>query len=72
MESVIAMLGLTGFVAITKGIIPDLVFNAQSQIENKDLSSMLQAKQSASEGIIPAIARYAGLPAFLGLLWLQQ
>ena len=58
------MLGLTGFVAITKGIIPDLVFNAQSQIENKDLLSMLQAKQSASEGIIPAISRYAGLPTF--------
>jgi len=68
LESVIAMLGLTGFVAITKGIIPDLVFNAQSQIENKDLLSMLQAKQSASEGIIPAISRYAGLPTFLGLL----
>ena len=68
LESVIAMLGLTGFVAIIKGIIPDMVFNAQSQIENKDLLSMLQAKQSASEGIIPAISRYAGLPTFLGLL----
>ena len=32
LESVISALGLTGFVAVTKGIIPDIVENPQTNI----------------------------------------
>ena len=66
LESVISMLGLTGAVAASKGIIPDLVAEAQSGIT--DPTALLEAKQSASESVIPAIARYAGLPLILGIL----
>ena len=68
LESVISMLGLTGFVAVSKGIIPDLVGNAQSGIQNSDFQGMLEARQAGSESVIPAIAKFAGLPLFLGLL----
>jgi len=68
LESVISMLGLTGFVAMTKGIIPDIVANAQSSISGSDPLQLLEARQSGSESIIPAIARFAGLPIILGLL----
>ena len=66
LESVISMLGLTGAVAASKGIIPDLVAEAQSGIT--DPSALLEARQSGSESVIPAIARYSGLPMVLGLL----
>ncbi len=66
LESVISMLGLTGAVAASKGIIPDLVAEAQTGLT--DPSSLLEARQSASESVIPAIARYSGLPMVLGLL----
>ena len=68
LESVISMLGLTGFVAVSKGIIPDLVGNAQSGIQNSDFQGMLEARQAGSESVIPAIAKFAGLPLLLGLL----
>ena len=66
LESVVSMLGLTGAVAATKGIIPDLVSDAQTGIT--DPVKLLEARQSGSESVIPAIARYAGLPLVLGLL----
>tara|TARA_A100001015_G_scaffold319221_1_gene441462 strand:- start:233 stop:1771 length:1539 start_codon:yes stop_codon:yes gene_type:complete len=66
LESVVSMLGLTGAVAATKGIIPDLVIDAQTGIT--DQVKLLEARQSGSESVIPAIARYAGLPLVLGLL----
>ena len=66
LESVVSMLGLTGAVAATKGIIPDLVKDAQTGIT--DQVKLLEARQSGSESVIPAIARYAGLPLVLGLL----
>ena len=66
LESVISMLGLTGAVAATKGIIPDLV--AEAQVGLTDPGALLEARQSGSESVIPAIARYAGLPLILGLL----
>ena len=68
LESVISALGLTGFVAVTKGIIPDIVANAQSNISGSETLQILEARQSGSESIIPAIARFAGLPIILGLL----
>ena len=66
LESVVSMLGLTGAVAASKGIIPDLVADAQVGITNP--VQLLEARQSGSESVIPAIARYAGLPLALGLL----
>ena len=66
LESVVSMLGLTGAVAATKGIIPNLVAEAQSGLT--DPVALLEARQSGSESVIPAIARYAGLPLILGLL----
>ncbi len=68
LESVISMLGLTGSVAAAKGIIPDLVNNAQSGISIINDRAMLEARQAGSESVIPAIAKFAGLPLFLGLL----
>ena len=68
LESVISMLGLVGSVAAAKGIIPDLVQNAQSDIPIISDRAMLEARQAGSESVIPAIARFAGLPLFLGLL----
>ena len=68
LESVISMLGLTGYVAAQKGIIPDLVQQAQSGLTDINTISMLEARQSGSEAVIPAIARYSGLPLILGLL----
>ncbi len=68
LESVISMLGLTGYVAASKGIIPDLVAEAQLGISDSNLNALLDARQSGSESVIPAIARYAGLPMVLGLL----
>ena len=66
LESVISMLGLTGAVAASKGIIPDIVADAQTGVT--DPSALLEARQSGSESVIPAIARYSGLPIVLGLL----
>ena len=68
LESVISMLGLTGAVAASKGIIPDLVAQAQAGVTDSTASAMLEARQAGSESVIPAIARYAGLPMVLGLL----
>ena len=65
LESVISMLGLAGSVAAAKGIIPDLVNNAQSGIPIINDQAMLEARQAGSESVIPAIARFAGLPLFL-------
>ena len=68
LESVISMLGLTGAVAASKGIIPDLVAQAQAGVTDPTGSAMLEARQAGSESIIPAIARHAGLPMILGLI----
>ena len=68
LESVISMLGLVGSVAVTKGIIPNLVEQAQLGLIEPNQQSLLEARQSGSESIIPAIARYSGLPLILGLV----
>jgi SSS family solute:Na+ symporter/sodium/proline symporter len=68
LETVISMLGLTGAVAASKGILPDLVAQAQAELTEPTASALLEARQSASESVIPAIARFAGLPLALGLL----
>ena len=68
LESVISMLGLTGSVAVSKGILPDLVANEISNLSEVTSASILEARQAGSESIIPAIARYAGLPKILGLI----
>tara|TARA_B100000686_G_scaffold355381_1_gene474067 strand:- start:6936 stop:8480 length:1545 start_codon:yes stop_codon:yes gene_type:complete len=68
LESSISMLGLTGAIAATKGIIPDLVLNAQETLVSPSEIDLIEARQSASESVIPAIARFAGLPLILGLL----
>ena len=62
------MLGLVGSVAVTKGIIPNLVEQAQFGLIEPNQQSLLEARQSGSESIIPAIARYSGLPLILGLV----
>ncbi len=66
LESCISLLGLTGSVAASKGVIPDLVKEAQQGITNP--LALLEARQSASETVIAAIARHAGLPIILGIL----
>ena len=68
LESAITMLGLTGAVATAKGLIPDLVADAQSALVNPTEGALLEARQAGSESVIPAIARFAGLPMVLGLL----
>ena len=68
LESAISMLGLTGAVAAAKGLIPDLVANAQNVLVNPTEGALLEARQAGSESVIPAIARFAGLPIVLGLL----
>jgi SSS family solute:Na+ symporter/sodium/proline symporter len=68
LESAISMLGLTGAVATAKGLIPDLVADAQSALVNPTVGALLEARQVGSESVIPAIARFAGLPMALGLL----
>ena len=68
LESMISMLGLVGFVAAYKGIIPDIVKDAQNGIQIFNDTAMLEARQSGSESVIPAIARFAGLPQVIGLL----
>jgi len=68
LESAISMLGLTGAVATAKGLIPDLVADAQSALVNPTEGALLEARQAGSESVIPAIARFAGLPMALGLL----
>jgi SSS family solute:Na+ symporter/sodium/proline symporter len=68
LESAISMLGLTGAVATAKGLIPDLVADAQSALVNPTEGALLEARQAGSESVIPAIARFAGLPMVLGLL----
>ena len=68
LETVISMLGLTGAIAAVKGIIPDLVTVEQSKLVIVNEASLLEARQVASESVIPAIARFAGLPIILGLL----
>ena len=62
------MLGLVGSVAAHKGIIPDLVKDAQSGIQIFNDTALLEARQSGSESVLPAIARFAKLPLIIGLL----
>ena len=68
LESVISLLGLVGSVAATKGIMPDIVKIAQEDMQTFNEAAMLEARQSASESVIPTIAKFAGLPLILGLL----
>ena len=51
-----------------KGIIPDLVKDAQNGIQIFNDTAMLEARQSGSESVLPAIARFAKLPLIIGLL----
>ena len=67
-ESVISLLGLVGSVAATKGIMPDIVKIAQEDMQTFNEAAMLEARQSASESVIPTMAKFAGLPLILGLL----
>lgn len=75
LESVVTLLGLTGSVAAEKGIIPDLVGDAQAAVvaefqeagEPLTDAALLTALKDGSEFVIPAIARH-GLPLPLGLL----
>ena len=76
LESSISFLGLTGSVAADKGLMPDLV--AESQLLVIESASevgklpaeadMLSARQSGSESVIPAIAKYGDLPVIIGLI----
>ena len=66
LEIVISLLGLVGFVAAIKGFIPNLVMEAQ--IGLTDTRALIEARQSGSEWVIPAIAKFAGLPTFISLL----
>ena len=68
LESVISMLGLVGSVAVTMVLFPNLVEQAQLELIEPNQKSLLEARQSGSESIIPAIARYSGLPLILGLV----
>jgi SSS family solute:Na+ symporter/sodium/proline symporter len=76
LESAISMLGLTGSVAAEKGILPDLVGNSQAVVIGEAQAGgmepteadMLTARQEGSESVIPAIAKYGGLPLVIGLL----
>tara|TARA_B100000315_G_scaffold47428_1_gene42257 strand:+ start:3999 stop:5585 length:1587 start_codon:yes stop_codon:yes gene_type:complete len=76
LESAISMLGLTGSVAVEKGILPDLVGNSQAVVIAEAQAvglepteaAMLTARQEGSESVIPAIAKYGGLPLVIGLL----
>ena len=58
----ISMLGLVGSVAAYKGIIPDLVKDAQNGIQIFNDTALLEARQSGSESVLPAIARFANCP----------
>ncbi|MED5427572.1 MAG: sodium:solute symporter family protein, partial [Candidatus Neomarinimicrobiota bacterium] len=55
LESAISMLGLTGAVAAAKGLIPDLVADAQGALVNPTEGALLEARQAGSESVIPAI-----------------
>ena len=68
LESAISMLGLVGAVAATKGIIPDLVATEIPNLSTLTPETILEARQAGSESVIPAIARYGGMPIVLGLL----
>jgi len=76
LESSISFLGLTGSVAAEKGLMPDLVADSQASVisEASQLgqlpaeTDLLSARQSGSESVIPAIAKYGGLPLLIGLL----
>ena len=76
LESSISFLGLTGSVAADKGLMPNLVAESQASVisEASQLgklpaeADMLSARQAGSESVIPAIAKYGGLPLIIGLL----
>ena len=76
LESSVSFLGLTGSVAAEKGLMPDIVSESQSLIINEAAQSgqlptkeaLLSARQAGSESVIPAIAKYGGLPLIIGLL----
>ena len=76
LESSISFLGLTGSVAAEKGLMPNLVADSQASVisEASQLgklpaeADMLSARQAGSESVIPAIAKYGGLPIVIGLL----
>ena len=76
LESSISFLGLTGSVAVEKGLMPDLVQNEQQIViqearrlgEYPSAGEILSAKQSGSESIIPAIAIHGGLPLIIGII----
>jgi SSS family solute:Na+ symporter/sodium/proline symporter len=76
LESSISFLGLTGSVAADKGLMPNLVAESQASVISEAAqlgqlpaeADMLSARQSGSESVIPAIAKYGGLPLVIGLL----
>ncbi len=76
LESSVSFLGLTGSVAAEKGLMPDIVSENQALIINEasqagqlpTKEAMLSARQAGSESVIPAIAKYGGLPLIIGLL----
>ena len=76
LESSISFLGLTGSVAAEKGLMPNLVAESQASVISEAAQlgqlpaedDMLSARQAGSESVIPAIAKYGGLPLIIGLL----
>ena len=76
LESSISFLGLTGSVAAEKGLMPNLVAESQASVISEATQlgklpiedDMLSARQAGSESVIPAIAKYGGLPLVIGLL----
>ena len=76
LESSISFLGLTGSVAAEKGLMPNLVAESQASVISEATQlgklpiedDMLSARQAGSESVIPAIAKYGGLPIIIGLL----
>ena len=76
LESSISFLGLTGSVAAEKGLMPNLVVESQASVISEAAqlgqlpaeADMLSARQAGSESVIPAIAKYGGLPLVIGLL----
>ena len=76
LETTISALGLTGSVAVDKGLIPNVVLqNQQILINESNISGipvsdgdMLIALQDGSESIIPLISKSSVIPIFIGLV----
>ena len=76
LETAISALGLTGSVAVEKGLIPNVVIQNQQILINESAISgipvsdgdMLIALQDGSESIIPLISKSSTVPMLIGLI----